>query len=160
MCTRTPSCQGIRDTGAAIFVGCRSFSSFAVPRKQPAPSILSITPDSKTGRQQWISVDTAPSVHRRPPTSSRCPFTRVVVHQCPPLSAVICRLRCQKGCQSGVFLLLSRVPATHLEADSIHRDGWPDIFGPSIRKRQNSEEDLAWRPSVGYACGKQPSDEE
>ncbi len=57
MCTRTPSCQGIRDTGAAIFVGCRSFSSFAVPRKQPAPSILSITPDSKTGRQQWISVD-------------------------------------------------------------------------------------------------------
>src|SRR6266568_6526259 len=57
MCTRTPSCQGIRDTGAAIFVGCRSFSSFAVPRKQPAPSILSITPDSKTGRQPWISVD-------------------------------------------------------------------------------------------------------
>ena len=28
------------------------------------------------------------------------------------------------------------------------------------RKRQNSEEDLALRPSVGYACGKQPSDEE
>ena len=27
-------------------------------------------------------------------------------------------------------------------------------------KRQNSEEDLALRPSVGYACGKQPSDEE
>lgn len=27
-------------------------------------------------------------------------------------------------------------------------------------KRQNSEEDLAWRSSVGYACRKQPTDEE
>ena len=134
-------------------------------KKRRQPYRASTGDDGIFGQKCWLRGgcrrgDTAPSVHRRPPTSSQCLFTRVVVHQCPPLSAVTCRLRCQKGCQSGVFLLLSRVPATHLEADSIHRDGWPDIFGPSIRKRQNSEEDLAWRPSVGYACGKQPSDEE
>jgi hypothetical protein len=28
------------------------------------------------------------------------------------------------------------------------------------RKRQNSEEDLVWRPLMGYADGKQPTDEE
>src|SRR6266567_1594128 len=46
---------------AAIFVGCGSISSFAVPRKQLPPCIFSITSDSKTdsktGGQQWISVD-------------------------------------------------------------------------------------------------------
>jgi hypothetical protein len=29
-----------------------------------------------------------------------------------------------------------------------------------VRKRQNSEEDLAQRPSMGYACGNQLPDEE
>src|SRR5260370_23499670 len=32
-------------------------SLFAGPRKQPTPCIFSTTSDSKTGRQQWISVD-------------------------------------------------------------------------------------------------------
>src|SRR5437660_12772742 len=46
---------------AATNKDCGSFSSFAGPRKQLPPYIFSITSDSKTdsktGGQQWISVD-------------------------------------------------------------------------------------------------------
>jgi hypothetical protein len=77
-------------------------AQYHVRRYQPQSSSFT-GPLSQKRLVSWLQCrrgDTAPSVHRRPPACSQCPFTRVVVHQRPLLSAVICWLRCQKGCQS------------------------------------------------------------
>jgi hypothetical protein len=79
--------------------------------------------------------DTAPFVRQCPPTCSQCPFTRVVVHRCSPLSSVIRWLRCQKGCQPGVFLLPFQARCQRLEVDLIRGDNRPGIFEPASNTR-------------------------